>query len=55
MESLTLYSWSTILYADAIVKEKGLTVFEEHLNELGIKHIVGRVNHPQTNGKTEMF
>jgi len=42
-------------YANAIVKEKGLTIFEEHLNELGIKHIVGRVSHPQTNGKIERF
>jgi len=25
------------------------------MNALGIKHIVGRVSHPQTNGKVERF
>ncbi len=29
--------------------------FEKFLAENGIKHIVGRVNHPQTNGKIERF
>ncbi len=27
--------------------------FREHLNSLGIKHILARVKHPQTNGKVE--
>lgn len=34
-------------------REKGLTEFEIHLMSNHIKHIVGRVNHPQTNGKVE--
>jgi putative transposase len=34
---------------------KSLTVFEEHLNDPGIKYIVGRVGHPQTNGSVERF
>jgi len=28
---------------------------KQHLAELGIKHIVGRVHHPETNGKVEKF
>jgi len=28
---------------------------KQHLAELGIKHIVGRVHHPETNGKVERF
>ena len=34
-------------------KEQGRTVFQIFLEEQGIKHILGRVNHPQTNGKEE--
>ena len=29
--------------------------FKEYLQKLGIKHIVSRVNHPQTNGKLEKW
>jgi len=36
-------------------KAKGISRFEKFLAENGIKHIVGRVNHPQTNGKIERF
>lgn len=32
-------------------KLKGLTAFEKHLIEHEIKQIIGRANHPQTNGK----
>ena len=27
--------------------------FKDHLNSVGVKHILGRVKHPQTNGKLE--
>jgi putative transposase len=36
-------------------KEKGVSQFEQHLADQGIKHILCRVNHPQTNGKLERF
>lgn len=36
-------------------KEKGISMFEGHLKRLGIKQILARVNHPQTNGKIERF
>jgi len=36
-------------------KEKGISQFEAHLAEKGIKHILCRINHPQTNGKLERF
>ena len=36
-------------------KEKGVSQFEQYLADLGIKHILCRVNHPQTNGKLERF
>jgi putative transposase len=36
-------------------KTHGTSQFTLRLNELGIKHIVARVNHPQTNGKLERF
>jgi putative transposase len=36
-------------------KEKGVSQFEQYLAEQGIKHILCRVNHPQTNGKLERF
>lgn len=34
-------------------RRQGKTQFQLFLQEQGIKHIVGRVNHPQTNGKQE--
>lgn len=36
-------------------KEKGRCKFEEVLEEMGIKHIVARPRHPQTNGKIERW
>jgi len=36
-------------------KEKGISQFEQCLANHGIKHILCRVNHPQTNGKLERF
>jgi len=36
-------------------KEKGVSQFEAYLAEKGIRHILSRVNHPQTNGKLERF
>ncbi|MGI0090563.1 MAG: DDE-type integrase/transposase/recombinase, partial [Nitrososphaerales archaeon] len=36
-------------------REKGLTEFEKHLISLEIRQILGRVRHPQTNGKIERF
>ena len=36
-------------------RAQGKTVFQFFLEEQGIKHILGRVNHPQTNGKQERF
>jgi putative transposase len=36
-------------------KEKGISQFEQYLADNGIKHILTRVNHPQTNGKLERF
>jgi len=36
-------------------KEKGISRFEAFLAERGIRHILARVNHPQTNGKLERF
>jgi len=36
-------------------KEKGISQFEQYLADNGIKHILCRVNHPQTNGKLERF
>jgi putative transposase len=36
-------------------KEKGISQFEEYLADHKIKHILCRVNHPQTNGKLERF
>ena len=34
-------------------REKGISQFEAYLAEQGIKHLICRVNHPQTNGKLE--
>jgi len=36
-------------------KQKGVSRFESYLAEKGIKHILCRVSHPQTNGKLERF
>jgi len=36
-------------------REKGISQFEAYLAEQDIKHILCRVNHPQTNGKLERF
>ncbi len=36
-------------------REKGTSQFERYLADHGIKHILCRVNHPQTNGKLERF
>jgi hypothetical protein len=36
-------------------KEKGISQFEAYLADQGVKHILCRVNHPQTNGKLERF
>jgi putative transposase len=34
-------------------REKGVSQFEAYLTDQGIKHLLCRVNHPQTNGKLE--
>jgi putative transposase len=34
---------------------RGVTVFERYLIENDIRHVLSRVNHPQTNGKVERF
>lgn len=36
-------------------KERGKCKFQEILEEMGIKHIVARAHHPQTNGKIERW
>jgi len=36
-------------------KEKGVSQFEQYLADKEVKHILCRVNHPQTNGKLERF
>ncbi len=36
-------------------KEKGISQFEAFLANNEIKYIIGRVNHPQTNGRLERF
>ena len=33
---------------------RGLTAFEKYLIENEIRHVLGRVSHPQTNGKVEL-
>ena len=43
-------------YANKIGKKKrGKCEFQEVLEEMGIRHIVGRAHHPQTNGKIERW
>ncbi len=34
-------------------KDKGVSTFEKRLNDLGVRHILAGVAHPQTNGKME--
>ena len=36
-------------------KKRGKTEFQKEIDRLGIRHILARVNHPQTNGKLERF
>ena len=36
-------------------KKKGESMYEKVLVTLEIKHVLDRVNHPQTNGKLERF
>ena len=36
-------------------REKGISQFEAFLAEQGIRHLLSRDNHPQTNGKLERF
>ena len=36
-------------------RTRGAATFETKLVELGIKHVLARVRHPQTNGKLERF
>ena len=36
-------------------KAPGVTSFQEHLAKLGIRHILERVGHPQSNGKAIWF
>jgi putative transposase len=36
-------------------KEKGISLFEAFLAKKGIRHVLCRLNHPQTNGKLERF
>ena len=46
----------TQFYAsESDLKRKGASEFEQELARLDIKHILARVNHPQTNGKLERF
>jgi putative transposase len=40
---------------DAGERLRGLTSFEKYLIEHDIRHVLSRVNHPQTNGKVERF
>jgi len=43
-------------YANKLNKDgEGKCKFQESLEDLGIKHIVGRPHHPQTNGKIERW
>ena len=36
-------------------REKAKHKFKEFLKENGVRHILARINHPQTNGKIERF
>jgi putative transposase len=46
---------STFYAVEAKEREKGLTEFEKYLLRNHIRQILGRVNHPQTNGKIEKW
>jgi putative transposase len=46
---------STFYAVEAREREKGLTEFEKYLLRNHIRQILGRVNHPQTNGKIEKW
>jgi putative transposase len=46
---------STFYAVESQAREKGLTEFEKYLLKSKIRFIMGRVNHPQTNGKIEKF
>ena len=50
---LILTDHGTRFYAVGSEKKKGVSKFEEHIETLGNQHILGRVVHPQTNGKAE--
>ena len=45
----------TFYAVEAEDREKGLTEFERYLLRARVRFIVGRVNHPQSNGKIEKF
>ncbi|MHB8565627.1 MAG: hypothetical protein ACYC7D_04850 [Nitrososphaerales archaeon] len=46
---------STFYAVESERREKGMTEFEKCLLKHKIRFILGRVNHPQTNGKIEKF
>jgi putative transposase len=46
---------STFYAIESQAREKGMTVFEKYLLKNKIRFIMGRVDHPQTNGKIEKF
>jgi putative transposase len=46
---------STFYAVEAREREEGLTEFEKYLLRNHIRQILGRVNHPQTNGKIEKW
>jgi putative transposase len=46
---------NTFYAVESVAREKGLTVFERYLINKKIRFIVGRVDHPQSNGKIEKF
>ncbi|MEM4089834.1 MAG: hypothetical protein QXQ46_03650 [Thermoplasmatales archaeon] len=46
---------STFYAVESVAREKGLTEFEKYLLKMKIRFILGRVDHPQANGKLEKF
>jgi len=54
-EEILSYHGSTFYAIESDEREKGLTDFEKFLIKEKITLIVGRVDHPQTNGKVEKF
>jgi putative transposase len=46
---------STFYAVESVAREKGLTEFERYLLRNKITFVMGRVDHPQTNGKLEKF